>query len=199
MRIGAEDRNRIIILGVLLLIAAFAVPRIFSGGSSATPGQSQTSAATTQRTANATARSGKKAPPRKLMLAQSDDPSLRFDLLKQGEGQEYEGSKRNIFSDIAEIPPPIVDPNKSGKNTPPPPVVPPGPPPIPLKFYGFATQAGQAKRVFLSSTTSDDIFVGSEGQVINKRYRIVKIENADVIVEDILNNNQQKLVLSPPS
>ena len=41
--------------------------------------------------------------------------------------------------------------------------------------------------------------VGTEGQVINKRYRIVKIENAAVVVEDILNNNQQRLVLSPPS
>ena len=75
---------------------------------------------------------------------------------------------------------------------------PPPPPPIPLKFYGFATQAGQPKRVFLSSTSGDDVFMGTEGQVINKRYRIVKINNASVEMEDILNSNKQTLPLTSP-
>ena len=70
--------------------------------------------------------------------------------------------------------------------------------PIPLKFYGFATQAGQPKRVFLSSTTGEDVFVGTEGQVINRRYRIVKVNNTSVEVEDILNNNKQTLPLTSP-
>ena len=83
------------------------------------------------------------------------------------------------------------------KVAPPQPPQPQGPPPIPLKFYGFATQTGQAKRVFLASTNSDDVFVGSEGQVINRRYRIVKVSNTSVDDEDILNNNKQTIPLTP--
>lgn len=197
MRIGGENRNQLIILGLLAVIAAFALPRMFSGSPQAAAPQPNAPATTTKTTATLAARTGKKAPPRRQLLAQSLDPSLRFDLLKQGEGQQYEGSKRNIFeSHPVDIPKPIDPGIKPGPQTPAPPVV-PVPPPIPLKFYGFATQPGQAKRVFLASTNSDDVFVGSEGQVINRRYRIVKVNNTSVDVEDILNNNRQTIPLTP--
>jgi hypothetical protein len=202
MRIGAENRTQIIILAILGALLLIAMPRFFSGGSGQQTPQASGGAntLTARRIAGSSVRASKRPPQRKAMLTASLDPSLRFDLLNEGERQQYEGSKRNIFSERAEvvIPKPVDDGRKI-VHVDPGPVLPPPPPPIPLKFYGFAAQTGQAKRVFLSSTTSDDIFVGSEGQVINKRYRIVKIENAAVVVEDIPNNNQQRLALSPPS
>ena len=56
-------------------------------------------------------------------------------------------------------------------NTGPPP--PPPPPPIPLKFYGFTGNKSGPKQVFLSK--GEDIFVAKEGQIIDRRYRILKI------------------------
>jgi hypothetical protein len=204
MQIGAENRNKTIALIVLGVIAAIALPYALSNRSNAPSAGATagtTSTADAKKAPRNTDRSSQKWPPAtKLQQTASLDPALRFDLLKQSENQDYEGGKRNIFSDQPniEIPRPI-DPGgiRPGPVTPPGPVVVP-PPPIPLKFYGFATQAGQPKRVFLSSTSGDDVFVGTEGQVINKRYRIVKINNASVEMEDILNSNKQTLPLTSP-
>ncbi len=207
MQIGAENRNKTIALVVLAVIAAIALPYSLSNRSNA-PSTAATTATTSTTDAKKaprnTDRSSQKWPAaNKLQQTASLDPALHFDLLKGSEDQQYEGTKRNIFSDQPDIVIPKPDPAFVKKqqedeqqrlaNQGPPP-----PPPIPLKFYGFATQAGQPKRVFLSSTSGDDVFVGTEGQVINKRYRIVKINNASVEMEDILNSNKQTLPLTSP-
>jgi hypothetical protein len=70
---------------------------------------------------------------------------------------------------------------------------PPPPPPINLKFYGFANSKDGSKRIFLSQ--GEDIFVAKEGQVVDRRYRIVKINPNSVDVEDVLTNNRQTLPL----
>jgi hypothetical protein len=205
MQIGAENRNKTIALIVLGVIAAIALPYSLSRGSATPTGTAAVSPATEAKkvTRNNDRTSQKWPPANKIQTTASLDPALRLDLLKQSEDQQYEGTKCNIFAGCetgVKIPKP-VDPGILRKqqeeqqrqaNTPPP------PPPIPLKFYGFATQAGQPKRVFLSSTSGDDVFVGTEGQVINKRYRIVKINNASVEMEDILNSNKQTLPLTSP-
>lgn len=203
MQIGSENRKQIIVLAALAVIAAIALPYALSSGSTASNGRPAAPAASTADTKKAPRpadRSQKWPPASKLQTAASLDPALHFDLLKQSEDQQYEGTKHNIFSDQpeVEIPPPVKDPTKQPGYVPPLPPGPPPPPPIPLKFYGFAVQAGQPKRVFLSSTSGDDVFVGTEGQVINKRYRIVKINNASVEMEDILNSNKQTLPLTSP-
>lgn len=197
MQIGAENRNQMIALLVLVVVAALMLPRFFSGHSAAATPSGAGAAGLPAKKPTTAARAGKKAPPRKPWLITSSlDPSLRFDLLKQSD-QPYEGGKRNIFDShpVVEIPKP--DPNfiKKQQEQQQAAQVAPPPPPIPLKFYGFATQQGQAKRVFLSS--GDDVFVGTEGQVINRRYRIVKVNNASVDIEDILNNNKQTIPLTP--
>ncbi len=202
MQLGSQNRNQIIILAVLLVIAAFFLPGMFSHntGTQAQSATTSTSTAAVKKPAMEGDRRQKWPPPRKGQAEASLDPALRFDLLKLGEDQVYEGGKRNIFSaEPTVVIPPVVDPGKvivDHSHDAPPPL--PPPPPIPLKFYGFATQTGQAKRVFLSSTTGDDVFVGIEGQVINRRYRIVKVNNSSVEVEDILNNNKQTLPLVSP-
>ena len=81
--------------------------------------------------------------------------------------------------------------------SPPPPPVDPGPPPPPpinLKFFGFANRPGEAKKVFLEQ--GEDIFVASEGDIVNRRYKVLKIAPTSVEVEDVLNNNRQSIPLT---
>ena len=84
-------------------------------------------------------------------------------------------------------PPPIAPP--SGPTGPPPEAP---PPPIPLKFYGFVQGQG-GKRAFFR-LGEDDIFVASEGQTVQGRYKIVRIGLSAAVVEDTqFKNNQQSL------
>ena len=67
-------------------------------------------------------------------------------------------------------------------------------PPIPLRFYGYTTQARQgAKRAFFLD--GEDILVASEGDVVKKRYRVVRIGVNSVLVEDLEFKQQQTLPL----
>src|SRR4051812_40614680 len=196
MPFGNASRTQIVVLALLLLVAAWALSGIFFGKSPA-PAPATSASTTAAKPPTSATRAGRRGPQRKPQLVASLDPALRFDLLNLGESQPYEGTKRDIFSARpVEIPKPI-DAGIKEKNPTPVVYTPPPPPPIPLKFYGFTTQQGQAKRVFLSS--GDDVFVGTEGQVINKRYRIVKVNNSSVEIEDILNNNKEVIPLTSPS
>jgi hypothetical protein len=46
----------------------------------------------------------------------------------------------------------------------------------------------------------EDIFVAVEGDIVDRRYRILRISSTTVDVEDVLNNNRQTLPLiqGPP-
>jgi hypothetical protein len=48
--------------------------------------------------------------------------------------------------------------------------------------------------VFLSK--GDDIFIAKEGQIIDRRYKIIKIGPNSIEVEDVLTNNRQTLPLT---
>jgi len=112
------------------------------------------------------------------------------DFLKSSEDVSYKGSGRDIFQNQPEpVPEPVVP--VVHDNTPPPP---PPPPPIPLKFYGFSGNKSGPKQVFLSK--GDDIFIAKEGQVIDRRYKIIKIGTTSIEVEDVLTNNRQTLPLT---
>jgi hypothetical protein len=123
-------------------------------------------------------------------LAQTLDPTLRFDLLKSSEDVTYKGSGRDIFRSQPE-PPPIPKPVTPDVKPGPP--VPPPPPPIDLKFYGFASRKDGYKRIFLSK--GEDIFIAKEGDIVDRRYKIVHIGQSSVDVEDVLTNNRQTLPL----
>ena len=75
----------------------------------------------------------------------------------------------------------------------PPPPIPP-PPPITLKFFGFANRPGETKKVFLSQ--GEDVFIAAEGDIVDRRYRVLRISPTAVDVEDVLNNNRQSLPLT---
>jgi hypothetical protein len=120
---------------------------------------------------------------------------LRYDWLKTSEDTKYEGNGRNIFLAQAEIPQPVApgqtDAEKKKAEGPPPP---PPPPPINLKFYGFASKPGEPKKVFLSQ--GEDVFIASEGETIDRRYKVLHISPMSVEIEDVLSNNRQMIPLS---
>ena len=62
----------------------------------------------------------------------------------------------------------------------------PPPPPIPLKFYGFASQPGEPKKVFLSQ--GEELWVAGEGEIVNRRYKIVRITPTYVEMQDVVNS-----------
>jgi hypothetical protein len=122
------------------------------------------------------------------------DPTLHPEIMRQAESLEYTGHGRNIFSQFSAppvIPKPIASIRQAKVDTGPPP--PPPPPPINLGFYGYAAEKTGQKQVFLLH--GDDIFIASEGDVVDRRYRVVKINSASVQVEDIPYHNTQTLPL----
>jgi hypothetical protein len=122
------------------------------------------------------------------------DPTLHPEIMRQAESLEYTGTGRNIFSLLSAppaIPKPIAPIRQAHVDTGPPP--PPPPPPINLGFYGYAAEKTGQKQVFLLH--GDDIFIASEGDVVDRRYRVVKIGAASVQVEDIPYHNTQTLPL----
>jgi hypothetical protein len=127
------------------------------------------------------------------------DPTLRMDAMLVTESLVYSGSGRNIFSANSapiEIPKPIA-PVRTAKalppGPPPPPPGPPPPPPIDLKFFGTATAANGTRRAFLLH--GDDVFLASDGDIVQRRYKVVTISANSVVVEDMANNNTQTLPL----
>jgi len=188
VKIGTENRTKTIIALALLIVAVILVVRAFHGGEedsspAPTPAVSASrlapDSATGQAAPGAT-RTARKPPP---LLAQTLDPTLRFDLLKSSEDVAYKGTGRDIFhSQAAEppIPKPLPPEIHPGAVTPPP------PPPIPLKFYGFASRKDGNKRIFLSK--GEDIFVAKEGDIVDRRYKVVHIGTNSVEVQDVLTN-----------
>jgi len=170
----------------VLVVAAVGLlaHQFFGGGAESapppTPGTSSTSGG---------AKAAKK--PRTLM-AQSLDPSLRFDLLRASEDVTYKGTGRNIFRSEAP-PPPIPQPIAPAIN---PNVVqaPPPPPPSGLKFYGFAGPKNGSKKVFLLK--GEDIFLAKEGDIVDRRYKVVRVGVSTVEIEDVLTNHTETLPLN---
>ena len=117
--------------------------------------------------------------------------------MAQAESLEYTGNGRNIFS-LTSVPVDIPKPVKTPRNveqasipTGPPPPAPP--PPIDLKFFGYSSRQSGVRRAFLLK--GDDVFIASEGEVVDHRYKVVKIAPTSVQVEDIPYANTQSLPL----
>ena len=192
MQLGAENRTKMIAAGVLGVVALILVLRFMFGdsGSAAAPVNPAAPAPPTSQ--RAVARRGRTT---RIPAAPSLDPTLRLDLLKESEDTKYSGNGRNIFTAAAEpIPQPkapaATDQAKGPYVAP----APPPPPPILLKFFGFANKPGEPKRVFLSQ--GEDVFVASEGDIVDRRYRVLRISATSVEIEDILNNNRQSIPLT---
>jgi hypothetical protein len=122
------------------------------------------------------------------------DPTLRLQLLHAVESITYGGSGKNIFVEQADAPP-IPDVVKNPVvEAPAGPPLPPAPPVINLKFFGFANKAGEPKRIFLSE--NEDVFIAAEGDIVNRRYKVIHINPSSAEIEDVLYNHSQSIPLS---
>jgi hypothetical protein len=202
VKLGAENRTKLITAVALGAVALVLIGMRFVGSMSETSPRaaspatlrvSDPSTPSAQPVANPVraAKGGRKTP-----AVQSLDPTLRVDLLANSEETKYEGAGRNIFRVFVEPPPPpikspVLD-HKVADNTPPPP---PPPPPINLRFYGFATSRPDgAKRIFLAQ--NEDVFIASEGDIVDRRYKVVRISPNAVEILDVLSNNRQSIPLT---
>jgi hypothetical protein len=201
MQTGAENRPKLIAAIVLGVLALALVGRwLFAGGpSGATSAARSTSVPAAEAPVPLEPRAtaplpGKAAKKRPSSLANSLDPTLRFDWLRNSEDTKYQGTGRNIFRAQVDIPKPIAPGHTDKPVLPAVPPGPPPPPPIELKFYGFASKPGEPKRVFLAK--GEDIFIASEGDIVDRRYKVLRISPVSVEIEDVLNNNRQEIPLT---
>lgn len=207
MKIGAENRIKMKAAAGLGLLALVLVGKGFIpmlGGGSATVTTSAAVPASTSATPSAAdfsnlneAAPSKSARGRvvKKRAVQTIDPTLRNDLLKISEDTKYEGTGRNIFRVFVVIPPIYVPPAKQQTQSDTGPAPPPPPPPINLRFYGFATSRPDGgKRIFLSQ--GEDVFIASEGDIVDRRYKVVRISANAVEILDVLSNNRQSIPLT---
>jgi hypothetical protein len=152
----------------------------------------------------------------------SIDPKLRLDLLAKVRSVDLGPAARNLFAwgtaAPAALPPGVRDPHPivpklpsqggpgnettAGSSQPPP------PPPITLKYYGYTSQRSDGhKRAFFSEgdctgatpTAQCDIFIAAEGDLILKRFKVVRIGVSSAEVEDTQFNHTQPLPITQES
>lgn len=176
MKTGTDSPVKTWTAVALAVVAVFMLARWVIGSNAPAPA-----------TRASTAQGGKKT-----ASVNALDPTLRTDLLKDSEQTQYETKGRNIFVAQVELPQPKKEVIKQPEPTPPP--GPPPPPPINVKFFGFANKPGEPRQAFLSQ--GEDIWIAKEGQVINRRYKVLKINPNSVEIEDVLSNNRQSIPLT---
>lgn len=193
MKLGTENRKQIIVAGVLGVVLLIVIAYEFMPSSSTIASTTPSSTVDPLAAPIVPARSaGHQAAPvkaKKQTPAQSLDPTLHLKLLAATEAIKYDGSGRNIFISQAEdvkIPTvigPAATDHKPGENT----YTPPAPPPaipIPLKFFGFSSRPGEPKRIFLIK--GEDTFIAGEGEIVDRRYKVVKISPTSVDIQDVV-------------
>ena len=199
MQLGFENKKQMtwaIVLGVVaLIVCAYELIPLIGGPS--TP-DSNAQAASPLVPHPAPAKSGTKGQtkPGKAPGSENLDPTLQLDLLATSEKTQYEGAGRNIFvsqKEEVDIPKPVAPAVPDVPVVPAyvPPVVQP-PPPIPLKFYGFANSPGEPKKVFLKN--GDDVFVAGEGEIVDRRYKVIRISATSVEIQDMVYSGPAQVI-----
>jgi hypothetical protein len=199
LKLGAEDKKKVIIAGALgVVVIGLLVNFLISyfGTStppSAPPPQQQTTAARPSRAATST--TGEHAAVRIPGIGASLDPTLHPEWMAQAESLVYAGNGRNIFSRfstpaaIEKVNAPIRPTTQIAQV----PQGPPPPPPIDLKFFGYEAHKDGTRKAFLLH--GDDVFIASEGDVVDHRYKVLKIAPFSVQIEDLPYRNAQPLPL----
>jgi hypothetical protein len=126
-----------------------------------------------------------------------ENPQLHRDKMEEAQKTEYHSLGRNPFSEIA---PPKEQPktNKVAQHVQPgPPMLPPPPPPMlpgNMKYFGYGTiPNGTLRRAFLSD--GDEVYIVGEGDTLLGRFRIVKINNANLEFEEIATGRRNTVTL----
>lgn len=96
----------------------------------------------------------------------------------------------------AAVPPRTVSSVPAPITSPAPPTGPAGPPPIPLKFIGLVEAPSQVGRVAMLSDGRGNVFYGKEGDTIEGRYRMVKIDRELIELSYVDGRGRQTIRLS---
>jgi hypothetical protein len=198
VNLGIENKKQVIVAATLGVVALLIIAYWFLPSSSTIASTSRATGATDlhglapSAARSVTHHSSGSTSAKKERPPQSLDPTLHLQLLASTEQIKYEGSGRNIFVSQADAVIPIpqgngtTDKSKGGKDNSAVMQIPPQapPPPIPLKFFGFANRPGELKKVFLSK--GDDVFIAGEGEIIDRRYRVVRISATSVEIQDLV-------------
>jgi len=122
-------------------------------------------------------------------LLQVENDQLHFPGVDRVRKTEYKSAGRNIFSAVAP-PPLVVKQDKAIAKREPygpkpePPKPPPPPPVLPVKFFGYGVVPnGTARLGFF--TDGEETYVVGEGEILLKRFRILKIGIASLEFEEI--------------
>jgi hypothetical protein len=208
MRIGTEDKKKLTVLAVVGVFGIAAGVWIYSQLSTPDAPPAAAPVVVTGPTAPAATKPAVRSVPAGNAVGGAAknvgttsaqlDPTLRMGPMLVTESLVYSGNGRNIFSMTSapiDIPKPIASVRPKGPVVPVymPPPGPPPPPPIDLKFFGTATSADGKRRAFLLK--GEDVFLASDGDIVQRRYKIVTISANSVLVEDMANNNRQTLPL----
>lgn len=208
LKIGAEDKKKVGLAVVLIVVVLFLVLRavfqiVGAGTSSAPPTTTVAQASPVPRVQpetqpNTQAPQGHEAAIVPSILSGSLaglDPTLHPEWMAAAESLEYGGKGRNIFS-MESAPVKIEQPKAPPRPTPQEIAAqqaPPPPPPIDLKFFGYEAHDGGNRKAFLLH--GDDVFIASVGDIVDHRYKIVGIAPLSIQVEDLPYNNTQTLPL----
>ncbi|HEX6493863.1 MAG TPA: hypothetical protein VF018_00170 [Acidobacteriaceae bacterium] len=204
--VGAESKPKLyaaIGLGaVLLILAVIQIPKFFGTSSPAPvapppPVVSTAAPISAPAASSGTGVAAAAYPHQAIQLPSSSalDPTLHPEVMAQAEDTTYSGNGRNIFSPNSAAPVEIPQPKVPIRpSVPLPPPGPPPPPAIDLKFYGYSSAQGGTRQIFLLH--GDDIFLAHEGDVVDRRYRVVSIRPFSVEIEDIPYHNTQSVPLS---
>jgi hypothetical protein len=170
-----SPRTKIRILAGLALVLAAVVLFNFQGGSPVTKGAAADEA---------------------YRAIAVENPALHLDRIERLRKLEYHPTGRDIFT--AQLPPP-----PKPKVAPPvAPVGPPAPPPdppltLPFKFYGFSIDAQTGKRRGFF-TNGEDVFIASEGELVQGRFRVVSLGNTTAEIEEVSSAKRAKLTIEGP-
>jgi hypothetical protein len=196
LKLGTENRKQVIALAVLGTIALLVVlDEYWPSSTRSAPASTQATATHAGRPATRRTASGKVIP----IVEPRLDPTLDLSRLKQSEEIKYAGNGRNIFvaGSVATIEKvrgnPVTDlAQRQAEAFRHPPVA--LAPPINLKFFGFENEPGEPRKAFLSQ--GEDVFIAGEGEIVDRRYRVVHINPNSVEMEDVLYNNRQNIPLT---
>jgi len=109
-----------------------------------------------------------------------------------------EAVERNLFRFKTKPPPPAPPPVAVAPVAPVPtgPPPPPPPPPIPYKFIGLVSVPGQSTRIAVLSDGRSNPLYGREGDIIEGRFRIVRIGVESVEMEYVDGRGRQTIRLT---
>lgn len=183
MRIGIELRGKMIVAGVLTSVAV-----LLAGRSAIESRDLDMGVPLIAGSGELARRSPRQKEPKN---GESPDPSLHYQRLEMAESQPYTGTGRNIFrSEPATRPSRVPLPPKP---SPPAPIDGPVVPSITLRLFGFASMLNQPRKAVLGE--GDSLFVANEGDIVDRRYRVVRINSNSVVVEDLIEKSTHELEL----